>query len=98
MPWGDPSMLSSNFLQHLNLRHRFEYDTFVDYEQDDDEMLRRAIEASLTIEDDADSAADATWDNHDRRRYFIPLKSLYQRRILLRLISQRVRQLTITKA
>ena len=53
-------MLSSNFLQHLNLRHRFEYDTFVDYEQDDDEMLRRAIEASLTIEDDADSAADAT--------------------------------------
>ena len=47
-------------MQHLNLRHRFEYDTFVDYEQDDDEMLRRAIEASLTIEDDADSAADAT--------------------------------------
>ena len=45
-------MVSSNFLQHLNLRHRFEYETFVDYEQDDDEMLRRAIQASLRVEED----------------------------------------------
>jgi len=60
MPWGDPTMLSSNFLQHLNLRHRFEYHTFVDYDQDDDEMLRRAIEASLNVDDEDDEKADAT--------------------------------------
>ncbi|XP_060071618.1 E3 ubiquitin-protein ligase RNF166-like [Ylistrum balloti] len=47
MPWGDPNLQSSDFLQHLNVRHKFEYDTFVDYEQDDEEMLRQAIEASM---------------------------------------------------
>ncbi|XP_033755180.1 E3 ubiquitin-protein ligase RNF166-like [Pecten maximus] len=47
MPWGDPNLQSSDFLQHLNIRHKFEYDTFVDYEQDDEEMLRQAIEASM---------------------------------------------------
>ncbi|XP_025076157.1 RING finger protein 166-like [Pomacea canaliculata] len=47
MPWGNPSQFSSNFIQHLNARHTFEYDTYVDYGQDDDEMLMAAIQASL---------------------------------------------------
>ncbi|KAL5021833.1 hypothetical protein ScPMuIL_000988 [Solemya velum] len=47
MPWGDSSLRSSNFLQHLSLRHKFEYDTYVDYDMDDDEMLRRAMQESL---------------------------------------------------
>ncbi|KAL8596834.1 hypothetical protein ACOMHN_027163 [Nucella lapillus] len=47
MPWGDASLRSANYLQHLNTRHKFEYETYVDYEQDDDAMLRAAIEASL---------------------------------------------------
>ena len=29
MPWGDSTQVSSNFVKHLNLRHQFEYDTFV---------------------------------------------------------------------
>ncbi|CAL1544095.1 unnamed protein product [Lymnaea stagnalis] len=47
MPWGDSRFKSANFLEHLNARHRFEYETYVDYEQDDDAMLQLALEASL---------------------------------------------------
>ncbi|XP_014663773.1 PREDICTED: RING finger protein 166-like [Priapulus caudatus] len=47
MPWGDPSLKSSNFIQHLNSRHRFEYDTYVDFSIDDEEALKAAIAASL---------------------------------------------------
>lgn len=47
MPWGDKSQTSTNFIQHLNIRHKFEYDTYVDYGQDDDAMLMAAIQASL---------------------------------------------------
>lgn len=47
MPWGDPNYRSSNFVQHLNTRHRFEYDTYVDFQQDDDAMMAAAIEASM---------------------------------------------------
>ncbi|XP_070575493.1 E3 ubiquitin-protein ligase RNF166-like [Ptychodera flava] len=47
MPWGNPNQQSGNFIQHLNIRHRFEYETYVDYEADDDAMLQAAIKASL---------------------------------------------------
>ena len=29
MPWGNRDQLSGDFISHLNLRHKFEYDTFV---------------------------------------------------------------------
>ncbi|XP_005105293.1 E3 ubiquitin-protein ligase RNF166 [Aplysia californica] len=47
MPWGVSNMKSSNFLQHLNMRHKFEYETYVDFGQDDDAMLQAAIQASI---------------------------------------------------
>ncbi|CAC5400396.1 RNF166 [Mytilus coruscus] len=47
MPWGDTSQRSVDFMQHLNLRHKFSYDTYADFSLDDDQMLERALQASL---------------------------------------------------
>ncbi|KAK0061765.1 RING finger protein 166 [Biomphalaria pfeifferi] len=47
MPWGNQNLKSSNFLRHLHTRHKFDYDTYVDFEQDDDAMLHLAVQASL---------------------------------------------------
>jgi E3 ubiquitin-protein ligase RNF138 len=49
MPWGDPNYVSENFQDHLNTRHRFDYDYFVDFEKNDDEMLQTALENSVLI-------------------------------------------------
>lgn len=29
MPWGNKDQVSSNFVSHLNMRHKFDYDTYV---------------------------------------------------------------------
>nr|XP_022337047.1 RING finger protein 166-like [Crassostrea virginica] len=47
MPWGDPNYCSPDIVHHLNIRHKFEYDTYVDFNQDEDEMYRQAIQASI---------------------------------------------------
>nr|XP_054748433.1 E3 ubiquitin-protein ligase RNF166-like [Lytechinus pictus] len=47
MPWGDPNYESTNFLHHMNLRHQFEYDTYVDYNKQEDEVLKQVLAASM---------------------------------------------------
>ncbi|XP_065194310.1 E3 ubiquitin-protein ligase RNF114-like [Sycon ciliatum] len=50
MPWGKPDQVSQNFYDHVTRRHRFEYDRFVDYDMDDDEALKHALEFSMQLQ------------------------------------------------
>lgn len=47
MPWGNPNQKSGNFVHHLNLRHKFEYGTYVDYDKDEDAVLQQVLAQSL---------------------------------------------------
>jgi len=47
MPWGDPNLRSIDFIGHLNLRHKFDYANYVDFNIDEESMLQKAINESL---------------------------------------------------
>ncbi|RMX40917.1 hypothetical protein pdam_00017664 [Pocillopora damicornis] len=47
MPWGNPNQKSGDFIQHLNLRHKFEYDTYVDFNNDEDAILQQVLAQSV---------------------------------------------------
>ena len=53
-PWGDPSIVVRDLAAHVRWRHGFEYAAYVDVEEDEEDALRRALEASA-----ADADADA---------------------------------------
>mmetsp|Transcript_15237 Transcript_15237/g.50034 ORF Transcript_15237/g.50034 Transcript_15237/m.50034 type:complete len:275 (+) Transcript_15237:567-1391(+) len=46
-PWGNASYRSPNIAGHVTQRHRFTYDTFADFAEDEDEALRRVLAASV---------------------------------------------------
>ena len=45
-PWGDPNY-KTNILPHINLRHNFDYDTVVDYNDEEDEILKKVLLESM---------------------------------------------------
>jgi len=51
MPWGDPGYKSADLLAHFEMRHRFDYDGAVDYEQygaaGEEAMLAEVLRRSL---------------------------------------------------
>jgi hypothetical protein len=45
-PWGDPNYVT-HLYGHLIKRHNFDYDTTVDYNETEDEVLQRVLQESM---------------------------------------------------
>lgn len=45
-PWGDPNYIT-HLYGHLIKRHKFDYDTTVDYNESEDDVLQRVLKESL---------------------------------------------------
>eukprot|EP00320_Phaeocystis_rex_P006765 CAMPEP_0119086164 /NCGR_PEP_ID=MMETSP1178-20130426/136702_1 /TAXON_ID=33656 /ORGANISM="unid sp, Strain CCMP2000" /LENGTH=238 /DNA_ID=CAMNT_0007069273 /DNA_START=32 /DNA_END=748 /DNA_ORIENTATION=+ len=48
MPWGDPSYRSPNLLQHMMMRHQFDYAETADFGRSEDDVLNEVLRQSLT--------------------------------------------------
>ena len=47
MPWGDSSYRSANLLQHVQMRHQFDYDTTTSFGQSEEDVLAEVLTRSL---------------------------------------------------
>jgi len=47
-PWGDPNK-KTHLATHMNLRHQFDYDTYTDYDKEDEDILSQVIEMSKNV-------------------------------------------------
>jgi len=45
-PWGDPNYIT-HLNGHLQKRHKFDYDTTVEYNEDEDEVLKKVLLESM---------------------------------------------------
>jgi hypothetical protein len=45
-PWGDPNYIT-HLHGHLQKRHKFDYDTTVEYNEDEDDVLKRVLLESM---------------------------------------------------
>lgn len=45
-PWGDPNY-KTYLKKHLKIRHMFDYDTTVDYNNDEDDVLAKVLQDSI---------------------------------------------------
>lgn len=48
MPWGDPNYRSPNLIQHMLLRHQFDYAETADYGRSEDDVLAEVLRQSIT--------------------------------------------------
>lgn len=63
MPWGSSAYISRDWAAHVQLRHRFEYATFVDFEVDERVALARVLAASAQEAGvEAEAASDSEED------------------------------------
>lgn len=56
---GDATYVSRNWAAHVALRHRFEYNTFTAFEEEDDAIMTRVLEQSAREAAEAEAAAGA---------------------------------------
>ncbi|XP_029447055.1 E3 ubiquitin-protein ligase RNF138 isoform X2 [Rhinatrema bivittatum] len=49
LPWGDPTFISSNIVDHLNARHQFDYGEYVNLSLDEDTQYQVALVESYQV-------------------------------------------------
>merc|ERR1712216_87549 len=59
VPWGDPNYVSRDFLSHIQLRHKCDYEVLTDFEASEEELLKRALQASAASAAFDESVEDA---------------------------------------
>lgn len=47
MEYGDPNYVSQDLAGHLKLRHKYDLDTYTQYDMDDDAILQMVLQQSM---------------------------------------------------
>ncbi|XP_053103611.1 E3 ubiquitin-protein ligase RNF138 isoform X3 [Hemicordylus capensis] len=49
LPWGDPNLVTRDFVGHLNQRHQLEYGDFMNLQLDEENRFQNAVEESCQV-------------------------------------------------